>query len=199
MVSYVDILTLVLIFFVVAAARSLAIPPARAITIPVRPSSPPQKASEEPRTHLIRAQSRLQDQGPETKLEAHGLIISLPQVVLFSPGADMVSPEALPTIGQIAEAIRDIPNEVRLVGHADTVPIHNRRFHSNWDLSMARSQKILELLSTRFGISEARLSIASYGPYRPAAPNDTEDGRASNRRVEIVILEENHVERPQAE
>ena len=192
MVSYVDILTLILIFFVVAAAKSLAIPPAHAVAIPVRPT-PPQKPPEPPRTNLIRAQSRLQEQGLETKLEAQGLVISLPQVVLFSPGADTVSPDVLPTIGQIAEAIRDIPNEVRLIGHADTVPIHTRRFHSNWELSMARSQKILELLSTRFGIEESRLSIASYGPYRPAAPNDTEDGRASNRRVEIVILDENHL------
>lgn len=192
MVSYVDILTLILIFFVVAAAKSLAIPPAHAVAIPVRPT-PPQKPPEPPRTNLIRAQSRLQEQGLETKLEAQGLVISLPQVALFSPGADTVSPDVLPTIGQIAEAIRDIPNEVRLIGHADTVPIHTRRFHSNWELSMARSQKILELLSTRFGIEESRLSIASYGPYRPAAPNDTEDGRASNRRVEIVILDENHL------
>jgi len=208
MVSYVDILTIILIFFVVVAARSLAVPAAHA-TIPVKPStadaaipilhSAAQTEPEQPRTNLIRAQDRLKEQGLEPKLEAQGLVISLPQVALFSPGADMVSPQALPTIEQIAEAIRDIPNEVRLVGHADTVPIHNRRFHSNWELSMARSQKILELLSTRFGISESRLSIASYGPYRPAAPNDTEDGRASNRRVEIVILDESHVERPQAE
>jgi len=199
MVSYVDILTLILIFFVVAAARSLAVPPTRAM-IPVKPSTahtaipiPPsiaQTEPEQPRTNLIRAQNRLKEQELEPKLEAQGLVISLPQVALFSPGADAVSPQALATIGQIAEAIRDIPNEVRLVGHADTVPIHNHRFHSNWELSMARSQKILELLSTRFGISESRLSIASYGPYRPAAPNDTEDGRASNRRVEIVILDE---------
>jgi chemotaxis protein MotB len=195
MVSYVDILTLILIFFVVAAAKSLVVPPAHA-AVPVKPPTAPPATNappEPPRTNLIRAQSLLQNQGLETKLEAQGLVISLPQVVLFSPGADTVSPEVLPTIGQIAEAIRDIPNEVRLVGHADAVPINNRRFHSNWELSMARSQKILELLSTRFGIEESRLSIASYGPYRPAAPNDTEDGRASNRRVEIVILDENHL------
>jgi chemotaxis protein MotB len=206
MVSYVDILTIILIFFLAAAAKSLEVPPAHAV-VPAQPSTaravvPPRPSmvrteAEQPRANLIRAQKRLIEQGLEPKLEAQGLVISLPQVVLFSPGADTVSPQALPTIGQIAEVIRDIPNEVRLVGHADTVPIHNRRFHSNWDLSMARSQKILELLSLRFGISESRLSIASYGPYRPAAPNDTEDGRASNRRVEIVILDESHLDSPQ--
>jgi chemotaxis protein MotB len=55
---------------------------------------------------------------------------------------------------------------------------------------MARSQKILDLLSSHYGIPESRLSIASFGPYHPAAPNDTVNGRASNRRVEIVILDE---------
>jgi chemotaxis protein MotB len=105
----------------------------------------------------------------------------------------------MPTIAQIAGVLRSIPNDVRLVGHADTVPVHNRRFRSNWDLSMARSERILQLLSSRYGISESRLSIASYGPWRPAAPNDTMDGRASNRRVEIVILDESDAESAQAE
>jgi chemotaxis protein MotB len=109
-------------------------------------------------------------------------------VILFASGEDAVSPQAWPTIAQIADVLRDIPNDVRLIGHADPIPIHNRRFRSNWDLSMARSQEILDLLSSRYGIPESRLSIASYGAYRPAAPNDTVDGRASNRRVEIVIL-----------
>ena len=60
-------------------------------------------------------------------------------------------------------------------------------------------QKILDLLSSGYGIPESRLSVASYGPYRPAAPNDTMDGRASNRRVEIVILDEPASENSQAQ
>ncbi len=196
MVSYVDVLTIVLIFFLVAAARGLEVAPVRASVAPQpapAPAVPLPATSAEPektRTNLIEAQKRLREQGLVAELGERGLVISLPQVALFSPGADTVSPEALPGIAQIAEVLGHIPNDVQLVGHADTIPIHNRRFHSNWDLSMARSQKILELLSMRYGISESRLSIASYGPYRPAAPNDTLDGRASNRRVEIIILDE---------
>jgi chemotaxis protein MotB len=197
MVSYIDVLTILLIFFLVAATKSLEVSPAHAV-VPAQPSITRAEA-EQPRANLIRAQERLKEQGLEPKLEPRGLVISLPQVVLFSSGEDAVSLQALPTIAQIADVLRDIPNNVRLIGHADTVRIHNRRFRSNWDLSMARSQKILELLSGRYGIPESRLSIASYGPYRPAAPNDTVDGRASNRRVEIVILDESHLETPQAE
>jgi chemotaxis protein MotB len=209
MVSYVDVLTIVLIFFLVAAARGLVAPAVHAVVpspppetsaappVPAKPTAAPEP--ETPRTNLIQAQKRLSDQGLAAELEARGLVVSLPQVVLFSPGDDTVSTRALPSIARIAEVLGDIPNQVQLVGHADTVPIHNRRFRSNWDLSMARSQKILQLLSRRYGISESRLSIASYGPYRPAAPNDTVDGRASNRRVEIVILDESPVETAQVE
>jgi chemotaxis protein MotB len=197
MISYVDVLTILLIFFMVGAAKSLQVSTAHAVA----PAEPPpaHRQAAESRTDLVRAQELLRKRGLEPKLEARGLVISLPQVILFSSGEDTVSPRALPTIAQIAGVLRDIPNNVRLIGHADTVPIHNRRFRSNWELSMARSQRILELLSGPYGISESRLSVASYGPYRPAAPNDTTDGRASNRRVEIVILGESSAENPRGE
>jgi chemotaxis protein MotB len=197
MISYVDVLTILLVFFLVGAARSLNVPPAQAV-IPPQPYMAPAKGHPR-RTNLILAQERLRERGVEPKLEPRGLVISLLQVVLFPSGQDTVSPQALPTIAQIADVLRDIPNNVLLIGHADTIPVHNRRFRNNWDLSMARSQKILELLSNRYGIPESRLSIASYGPYRPAAPNDTVDGRASNRRVEIVILDEPASENSQAQ
>jgi chemotaxis protein MotB len=199
MVSYVDVLTILLIFFMVGAAKSLDVPPAHAAVaapppvapVVVTPPAPTPPVEADPnRTNLIHAQEQLREHGLEPKLEPHGLVISLPQVILFASGADTVNPQALPTIAQIAEVLRDIPNNVRLIGYADTVPIHTRRFSSNWELSMARSHKILDLLSRRYGIAESRLSVASYGPYRPTAPNDTVDGRASNRRVEIVILDE---------
>jgi len=206
MVSYADVLTILLIFFLVAAARNLEAPKAQAAARPapppvVRPEVPPAPPAPpvSDRTDLKRLQERLSEQGLDPKLEPRGLVISLPQVILFPSGEDTVSAKALPTIEQIAEVVRDIPNEVRLIGHADPVPIHNRRFRSNWDLSMARSQRIVELLSGRYGIPESRLSISSYGPYRPAAPNDTADGRASNRRVEIVILDEPRSDTPPAE
>jgi len=189
MVSYVDVLTVLLIFFLVAAAKSLELPPAMRIAAPAAPAIP-QAPAEPRRTNLIRAQERLREQGLEPRLEPRGLVITLPQVILFSSGEDAVTTAALPTLARIADVLRDIPNNVRLIGHADTVPIHNQRFASNWDLSMARSRKILEVLSSRYGIAESRLSITSYGPYRPIAPNDTADGRASNRRVEILILDE---------
>ncbi len=208
MVSYMDVLTILLIFFVAIAAQSLDHPPLVrsagtpaplpisqlapviespaahpkiATHVPVPPSSP------DPSQALLRALHQLEKNGLDLRLEPRGLVISLPQAILFSSGEDRVSRQALPILARIAEVLRDLPNPVSLVGHADAVPIHNRHFQNNWDLSTARSLQILKLLSHNYGISESRLSIASYGAYRPSGPNDTSSGRAQNRRVEIVI------------
>jgi chemotaxis protein MotB len=93
-------------------------------------------------------------------------------------------------LSEIAGVIASVPNKVALVGHADSVPIHNQRFQNNWELSAARSLSLLELLRTRYGISESRLSVQSYGSYNPKDSNETEAGRAENRRVEILLLDE---------
>ena len=93
-------------------------------------------------------------------------------------------------LSQIAQVLGSVPNKVALVGHADSIPIHNKRFQNNWQLSAARSLSLLDILSTRYGIPESRLSVQSYGSYNPKDSNDTEAGRAENRRVEILLLDE---------
>ena len=93
-------------------------------------------------------------------------------------------------VSQIAAVLRDIRNKVTLVGHADAIPIHNQHFKNNWELSAARSLSLLALLATEYGIDESRLSIQSFGSYNPKDSNETENGRAENRRVEILILDE---------
>jgi chemotaxis protein MotB len=117
-------------------------------------------------------------------------VISVPQAVLFASGDDRISPGAYPMVSQIAAVLRDVNNRVALVGHADAIPIHNQRFKSNWELSAARSLSLLALLASDYGIEESRLSIQSYGSYSPKSSNYTEAGRAENRRVEILILNE---------
>ena len=192
MVSYMDVLTILLIFFVAIAARSLDHPKPKSEAAAAAPKAPepPRPAVPEGRQKLLEAQKNLEREGLDLRMEPRGLVISIPQAVLFPSGADRVSPQAFPMVARIAGVLRGIPNPVSLVGHADTVPIHNRHFRDNWDLSAARSLNLLEVLSHRYGIDESRLSVASFGSYRPAGPNDTPDGRARNRRVEIVILDD---------
>jgi chemotaxis protein MotB len=82
------------------------------------------------------------------------------------------------------------PIPCALEGHTDAVPIHTPRFRSNWDLSAARSIALMEILTVRFTVPRGRLSIAGYADTAPIAPNDSEAGRARNRRVDIVVLNE---------
>jgi chemotaxis protein MotB len=124
----------------------------------------------------------------EVHLEPRGLIVSLKQAAYFPSGGDTIAPETAGSIQKIAAAIHGLPNLVRLEGHTDSVPIHTDRFRSNWELSAARSIAMLELLSARYQIPRERLAIAGYADTVPIAPNDTDENRSLNRRVDIVIL-----------
>jgi chemotaxis protein MotB len=84
--------------------------------------------------------------------------------------------------------VQSIPNQVRLEGYTDSIPIHNSHFRNNWELSAARGIAMLELLCDRYQIDPARLSVAGYGENSPSDSNQTEEGRAHNRRVDLVLL-----------
>jgi len=124
----------------------------------------------------------------QVRLEPRGLVISLQQVAFFPSGGNMLDPDTIPSIGKVAEVLRDLPNPVRLEGHTDSIPIHTPRFSNNWELSVARSITVLDVLSTRFEIPAERFAVAGYADTAPVASNDTEEGRTRNRRVEIIIL-----------
>lgn len=199
MVSYVDVLTILLIFFICAALKipkaaagsaSMApltqhvqAPPVtqiQAAPAPVIPPAPP----------LAALQRRLELAGIDVHRETRGVVVTLPQAVLFASGDDRITAEARPIIKKIASSIRDLPNQVTLVGYADNIPVSNRRFRNNWELAAARGLSLLELLTREYGIAESRLSVISDGANRPKDSNDTPVGRAANRRVEILIANE---------
>ena len=126
----------------------------------------------------------------EVRLDSRGLVVSLRQAAFFPSGGDEVAPSGYSSIEKIARTISDLPNPVCLEGHTDSIPIHNERFRSNWDLSAARSIAMLELLSSRYGVSGNRISVAGYAETKPVDSNETVEGRAHNRRVDIVILKQ---------
>lgn len=121
-------------------------------------------------------------------LTPRGLVVSLQEAAFFPPGDDTVSADAYDTLQKIAEAIRQLPNPVRLEGHTDSVPIHNTRFRSNWELSAGRSIAMMEFLAEEFDIPRDKMAIAGYADTVPVADNGTPEGRARNRRVDIVVL-----------
>lgn len=192
MVSYVDVLTIMLILFVAMAAQALqsapkphpAAPVLAPVPLPdVKPPIPAASAAQ------AAIKEELEQDHLDVRLDSRGVVVSLPQALLFPPGEDRINADALRTVAAVGDVLGKIPNHVILVGHADAVPIHNRRFGNNWELAAARGMRLLELLENRYGIAESRLSVQSDGSNDPKSTNATPDGRASNRRVEIVILD----------
>jgi len=124
----------------------------------------------------------------QLKLEGRGLVITLREAAFFASGDDGVAPASFSILARIAAVIQPLPNPVRLEGHTDSVPIHTSRFHSNWELSAARSIAMLEILAERYQIPRGRMAVAGYAENAPADSNETEEGRAHNRRVDLVLL-----------
>jgi chemotaxis protein MotB len=124
----------------------------------------------------------------EVSMTPRGIVVSLKQAAFFSSGTDAVDLSTMPTLQKVAGALKTVSNPVRIEGHTDAVPIHTSRFRSNWELSAARSIAIMEVLSSRFEIPSQRLAISGYADTVPVADNDTPEGRARNRRVDLVIL-----------
>ena len=120
---------------------------------------------------------------------SRGLIISFTQAALFPSGEDVIAKDFYAGIQKIATAVGRVPNPVRLEGHTDSIPIHNSRFRSNWELSAARSIALLEMF-VNCGVPRERLSIAGYADTAPLEDNSTEEGRQKNRRVDMVVLNE---------
>jgi chemotaxis protein MotB len=115
-----------------------------------------------------------------------GLVISLHEAGFFSSGSAEVRPVSLELLNQLAATLTLSP--LRVEGHTDNIPIHTAQFHSNWELSTARATAIARLLLDRGNINPANLAAAGYAEFHPIASNDTEEGRAQNRRVDIILL-----------
>jgi len=135
----------------------------------------------------IKLRREIQSGRLSLRMTARGLTVSFTQAALFASGEDEVVRDIYPTIKTIADAINQVHNTARAEGHTDSIPIHNSRFRSNWELSAARSIALCELL-IEDGVARDRLSIAGYADTDPIESNDTAAGREKNRRVDIVIL-----------
>jgi chemotaxis protein MotB len=125
--------------------------------------------------------------------EIEGLVISLREFGFFDSGSAALKPSALPALDRIASILAVRSCRLRIEGHTDNVPIHTAQMASNWELSAARSTELVRLLILRYRFSPARLAAAGYAEYHPIASNATPQGRAQNRRVDIVILSEHIV------
>ena len=107
--------------------------------------------------------------------------------VLFDSGFAALHQQIRPTLGSLADVLKQFPHAVQVEGYTDNIPIQNETFPSNWELSAARAASVVHLF-TQSGVDPKRMSAVGYGEFRPLGENDTAVGRAKNRRVSIVIL-----------
>ncbi len=121
-----------------------------------------------------------------------GLRLNLSQEILFTSGSARLNQRGRAVIGKVAGRLAAAPQRIEVLGHTDDRGISGalaRRYPSNWELAAARAASVVRLLAER-GVPPDRMRAVSFGQFRPVAPNDTPEGRARNRRIEIRLLPE---------
>lgn len=124
------------------------------------------------------------------KLEENtrGITIHILEDIVFPSGSSELKKSSKIVLQQLAAIIRKLPNDIRIEGHTDNIPISSSQFPSNWHLSVSRALNTAYFLMTEEGLDPEKLSIVGYSEYKPLDSNESINGRASNRRVDIVII-----------
>lgn len=134
------------------------------------------------------AQSKGLDGKIQVKSDKTSITISLADNLLFDSGSADLKAGSQDVLMAVAGALNGLPNQIRVEGHTDNVPVNSSEFASNWELSAERATRVLRFLAEKGGLDSAKLSLAGYGETRPVSDNSTAEGRALNRRADIVIL-----------
>ncbi|MGE6258024.1 flagellar motor protein MotB [Heyndrickxia sporothermodurans] len=124
-----------------------------------------------------------------TSLTSEGLLLTIRDNVLFDSGKANITGNNLKIAKELSNLlIMDPPRNIIISGHTDNVPIRNSNFESNWELSVTRAYNFMKIiLNNNHELNPRNFSVKGYGEYQPIASNATEEGRAKNRRVEVLI------------
>ena len=190
LISYADLLTLLIGFFVLIIA---SVPLRRASFERIAAAlSGSQRAT--PLEELREKVDRMVERSPElrervvTRDDAEGLGIEFKDALLFDSGSAAIRPEAQPAIDEIARLLEELPaRPITIEGHTDDLPINGRTFHSNWELSSQRAVNVLNVLQAA-GVQRQRMSTRAWADTRPLqTQGDLEQRRSANRRVVIRV------------
>lgn len=150
------------------------------------------KEIEETREHARRLRIALKEEIKEGSVaietEGRKIIVHIMEKASFNSGFADVRPEFMPVLTKISGLIDNASGDVTISGHTDNVPISNDRFRSNWDLSTLRAVSVAHELLKVSPISDEKVTVTGHADTRPRADNDTPEGRAKNRRVDVMIV-----------
>lgn len=124
----------------------------------------------------------------DIKRDERGVVISVADKYFFESGTAGLKEGSREVLDKIASALLQHPNMIRVEGHTDNIPIHNGTFPSNWELSASRAINVVKYFIDHHNMKPERISAIGYSENRPVATNDAPEGRAKNRRVDIVLL-----------
>lgn len=120
-------------------------------------------------------------------IEQGRIVINLPDNVLFATGSARVNADGQVALKQIANVLKEFSDRrFQIEGHTDNVPMKSARFPSNWELSTARALSVVHLMIQE-GVAAENVSAAGFGEFHPRADNESKEGRALNRRIEIIM------------
>ena len=123
------------------------------------------------------------------QMQGRGLVVTIANNILFDSGKTEVRSSAASTLNTLGDEINKLEASqvVFVEGHTDNDPIKHSNFKSNWELSTTRATEVIHYLVSNVGVDPSQLAASGFGEYRPVASNDTRQGKAKNRRVEIII------------
>ncbi len=124
----------------------------------------------------------------QVSINERGVLIRFVDTALFDTGKADIKPEAEKILLNVGEIMKKANKPIRVEGHTDNVPIHNSKYPTNWELSTNRATNVVKFLIESLSIDPPKMSAAGYGEYHPVADNSTDEGRAKNRRVDIIII-----------
>lgn len=122
--------------------------------------------------------------------EDRGIVLEVDESILFDSGKAEIKDSSIHVLDTIATIIQETDNEIVAEGNTDNVPVNNAKYRSNWELSTERSLSIVRYLIEQKNINPNRISLKGYGEFNPIVPNDSDENRAKNRRVDILVVEE---------
>ncbi|WP_312446294.1 flagellar motor protein MotB [Lacrimispora sp.] len=128
------------------------------------------------------------DQSVSTMIDMRGLVIRLNNAIFFDSGSAEIKEQSEETLVEVASILNSIDNYIRVEGHTDNVPIRRSNYPSNWELSTARAVNVVKLFINKCNFSPDKLLAVGYGEFKPVADNSTEEGRAKNRRIDVIVL-----------